>query len=185
VLGKTAEFVMLYGLVRLFPLILLIFVGGCIQSSHDIAVDLPIELPKLEGIFVRSGTNDVVVIKPMTTGYLMQWGEGGSTFLRLFKVPEYSGYVAQMYDFSLDSSNNRRPKFSYFLAQASDNGLSFSVMTVDFDHLPANLRARVNVSASKNYMEPKDPSQTLEIIREAAKLNQTPFEYRRANSPPG
>jgi hypothetical protein len=80
-----------------------------------------------------------------------------------------------MYDFSLDSSNNRRPKFSYFLAQASDNGLSFSVMTVDFDHLPANLRARVNVSASKNYMEPKDPSQTLEIIREAAKLNQTPF----------
>jgi hypothetical protein len=65
---------MLYSLVRFFPLMLLIFVGGCIQSSHDIAVDLPIELPKLEGIFVRSGTNDVIVIKPMRSGYMMQWG---------------------------------------------------------------------------------------------------------------
>jgi hypothetical protein len=45
----------------------------------------------------------------MTTGYLMQWGEGGSTFLRLFKVPEYSGYVAQMYDFSFSAGSRARP----------------------------------------------------------------------------
>ena len=177
---------MFYGLVRLFPLVLLLFVGGCIQSSHDIAVDLPIELPKLEGIFVRFGTNDVVVIKPMRTGYLMQWGEGEFNFLRLFKIPEYSGYVAQLYDFSLDSSNNKRPQFSYFFAQGSDDGNSFSVAAVDFDHLSADFKARVNVFVSGNYMEPKDPSQTLEIIRQAAKLQLTPpIEYRRANAPPG
>ena len=179
-------FIMLYGLVRLLPLILLLFVGGCIQSSHDIAVDLPIELPKFEGIFVRTGTNDIVVIKPMRTGYLIQWGEGEPDFLRLFKVPEYSGYVAQLYDFSLDSSNDKRPKFLYFFAQSSDDGSSFSIATVDFGHLPADLKARVNVSVSGNYMEPKDPGQTLEIIREAAKLGLTPpIMYRRANSPPG
>jgi len=177
---------MLYGLARLFSLISLIFVGGCIQSSYDIALDVPIELPKLEGIFVKSGTNDVVVIKPMRAGYQFQWGGGESNFLRLFKIPEFSGYVVQVYDYSLDSANNKKPKFSYFLAQASDDGLSFSVTTVDFDHIPANLKARVNVSVSKNYMEPKDPSQTLDIIREAAKLRQVPpIGYRRANSPPG
>ena len=172
--------------MRFFPLILLLFVGGCIESSYDIAVDLPIELPKVEGTFVRSGTNDVVVIKPMNSGYLMQWGEGEPNIMRLFKVPEYSGYVAQVYIFSLDSSNNTRPKFSYFFAQNSNDGLSFSVAVVDLDHLPADFRTRVNVSVSEKYMEPRDPSQTLDIIREAAKLGLTPpIEYRRANSPPG
>ena len=134
---------MLCVLVRLFPLVLLLFVGGCIQSSHDIALDLPIELPKLEGIFVRSGTNDVIVINPVRSGYLMQWGEGEPNFMRLFKIPEYSGYVAQVYIFSLDSSNNNRPKFSYLFVQSSNNG--FSVATVDFDHLPANFSQRVCV----------------------------------------
>ena len=177
---------MLLGLVRFFPLTLLLFVGGCIQSSHDIAVDLPIELPKFEGVFVRTGTNGVIVIKLMRTGYLMQWGEGEPNFLRLFKVPEYTGYVAQLYDFPLDASNSKRPKFLYFFAQSSDDGFSFSIATVDFGHLPANLKARVNVSVSGNYMEPKDPGQTLEIIQEAAKLGLTPpIVYRRANSPPG
>jgi hypothetical protein len=104
--------------------------------------------------------------------------------MRLFKVPEYSGYVAQVYVSSLDSSNNNRPQFLYLFAQSSDD--SFSLATVDFDRLPADFKARVNVSASKQYLEPKDPSQTLEIIREAAKLGLTPpIEYRRANSPPG
>jgi hypothetical protein len=68
----------------------------------------------------------------------------------------------------------------------SNDGLSFSVAVVDLDHLPADFRTRVNVSVSKKYMEPRDPSQTLDIIREAAKLGLTPpIEYRRANSPPG
>lgn len=175
---------MLYRLVRLFPLILLIFVGGCIQSSQDIAVDLPIELPKLAGIFVRSGTNEVIVIKPMRSGYMMQWGDAEANFTRLFKIPEYSGYVVQVYVSSLDSSNNNKPKFLYLFAQSSAD--AFSLATVDFDQLPTDFKARVNVSESKQSMEPKDPSQTLEIIRAAAKLRLTPpIEYRRANSPPG
>lgn len=178
---------MLYAFVRLFPLILLLFVGGCIQSSHDIALDLPIELPKLEGIFVQSGGNGVVIIKPAIGGYMTQWGEQEPYFMRLFKIPDYSGYVVQLYGASFDSSNHHRPMFAYLFVQIFSDELSvkgFSLAKLDFGHLPANFKARVNVSSDQYYVEPKDPGQTLEIIREGAKLLAPPTEYRRSNSPP-
>ena len=143
--------------------------GACINSDYDIAGSLVAEFPVKPGVYAKAdGT--VVVLRKFGNAYKVYNRRAKeTTYVRLFKVPEFSDYVLQYYD------RKQKPIVHLFL-KTTDKGFDI----YDIENLTSVLPPHVEkLLAPITETDRKDRNvtvvngkrDTLYVIRELARAN--------------
>ena len=166
-------------------LTLLLVLGGCIKSSHDIANDnlLPL-LPLTPGTY-NEGPDNTATVLINGDGYLIQekskrpMRNGKFRIIedthqvRFFKIPEFpQGYIVQ--------KNVEDVSFEYCFAKVSAASAAVTINCPDgrdWAHLPHKIKALTKFTGTKksdwlfNDIEVRDEENTLAVLRDIAKLD--------------
>jgi hypothetical protein len=139
-------------------------------------------VPRISGTFVAKDDAEkpkLYSIRRATTGFLVEW-DNETTFMRLFKIDEYPGYVVQS-QFLLARNDRPNLVYAYFFLDVTDATLTFR--TIDLKSLPDDFKALVTVDQKMtDSATPKRASDTLKVIRAAAKLKLgRPFVLRKTS----
>ena len=165
-------------------LTVLLALGGCIQSSHDIAEDgLSPQLPLLSGDYkedeghsakvTRDGDGYTVLERAKRTtksGIIKTIEE--THHIRFFNIPEFpNGYIIQ--------ENVENVRFDYCFAEFDDGRSAVRAYCPDgrdWSNLPRKLRMQTRYTGTKaddflfNDIRAIKSSDTLSVLREIAKL---------------
>jgi hypothetical protein len=162
----------------------LLALGGCIQSSHDIAEDgLSPQLPLLSGDYkededhsakvTRSGDGYTVLERTKRTTKSGKIKAAEETHhIRFFSIPEFpNGYIIQ--------ENVENVRYAYCFAEFDDRRSAVRAYCPDgrdWPNLPRKLRVRTRYTGTKaddflfNDIKAVKGSDTLPVLREIAKL---------------
>jgi len=143
--------------------------GACINSDYDIAASLAPEFPVKPGVYAKAdGT--VVVLRKFGNAYKVYNRRAKeTTYVRLFKVPEFSDYVLQYYD-------RKQKPIVHLLLKTTDKGFDI----YDIENLASVLPAHVEKFLApiteadrkdRNVTVVNGKRDTLYVIRELARAN--------------
>src|SRR5262249_22825952 len=93
--------------------------GACILSDHDISTELKPEFPIKPGSFVNKEGTVVDVSRGNNEYRLYNRKTKDVSYARLYKIPEYSDYVFQIYE------HKKGKKIYYFFMKVTEKGFDF------------------------------------------------------------
>jgi hypothetical protein len=166
-------------------LTLLLVLGGCIQSSHDITMDnLQPLFPLTPGTY-REGPDNTATVMINGDGYMIQEKSMRSitkgTFklladthqIRFFQIPEFpQGYIVQ--------KNVENVSFEYCFATVLPTSTAITINCPDgrdWSRLPRKIKALTKFTGTKksdwlfNDIEVLDEENTLAVLRDIAKVD--------------
>lgn len=156
--------------------------SACIVSDHDIAANLKPVFPIQPATYI-DGADKIYVVRQEASEYaITSPSETDTSYVRLFKIPEYAGYILDIYEHGKSTHN-------YMFLKTTEKGFD----VYDIDKLPANLPASVaklvdpitKDDHTYNTITVTDAKRdTLTIIRELSRANLPmsiagPNSYRR------
>ena len=166
---------MLWRVCRLLAVaVVALQLGGCIYSDYDLSSTLKSEFPVKPGVYVKSlgqdkvGQDKVVDVRRFGDAYRVYNRSSKSTaYARLYKIPEYPGYLMQYYD-------RKEKLIVYLYLNVTDKG--FDVYAIDKiatlvpEHLAKLVRPGSKSGKSENEITVIDGKRdTLYVVREIAR----------------
>jgi hypothetical protein len=143
--------------------------GACINSDYDIAASLAPEFSIKPGAYAKADGTVMVVRKVGDAYKVYNRRAKETTYVRLFKVPEFSDYVLQYYD-------RKQKPIVYLFLKPTDKGFDVydieKLASVLPDHV-AKLLAPVTESDRRdnNVTVVNGKRDTLYVVRELARAN--------------
>jgi len=168
--GNTSSLFNQILVISLFAILL----TGCFSSDYDVSQQLKIEFPVSAGRYVltssagsdgfyytvtrRDDHYEVVTHSPDNSSQRI--------LLRFYRVPEFDGYVAQLWDGS-DSGGRRNYMYAY--ARAEGERVTFlSLPPGHYDELPQDLKALLDGESDKIVVR-DGARDALYVVREVAR----------------
>jgi hypothetical protein len=143
--------------------------GGCIYSDYDLSSTLKPEFPVKVGVYAKTqGQENVVDVRRSGDAYRVYNRNSKTTaYARLYKIPEYPGYLMQYYD-------RKEKLIVYLFLNVTDKG--FDVYAIDKiatlvpAHLAKLVRPGSKSGSNENEITVIDGKRdTLYVVREIAR----------------
>jgi hypothetical protein len=111
--------------------------SACIVSDYDVSADLKPVFP-IEPATYTAGADKVYVVRREKDEYAVtNPNDSDVIYIRLFKIPEYTGYILDMYE-------RGKPSHQYMFLKTTEKGFDIYDFDKLPDHLPPNVVKLVN-----------------------------------------
>jgi hypothetical protein len=145
--------------------------GACIGSDYDLKTSLTPEFPVKPGTYVKVDSPDTVIsVRRLGDAYrIYNRSTKLTTYARLYKIPEYEGYVLQYYD-------RRKRPIIYLFMKTTDKGFEIfyveNLATTVPEHVAKLLVPITEEDRKNNTINIANGRRdTLYVVREVARAN--------------